>query len=98
MWTLEPMKPHGPSASMEWTVSPWKAAWMEAEGRSARLEVAVLDAFIIEELKRRERERIRELERPQPQAPEPRHDDDGPLRQSDDEKPQRGVVIIDYAV
>ncbi len=58
----------------------------------------MLDAFIIEELKRRERERIEELERPQPHAPEPAENDDRPLRQSDDDKPQRGVVIIDYAV
>lgn len=56
----------------------------------------MLDAFIIEELKRRERER-HDTERPQPELPIPgRHD--GPIRQSDDEKPQRGVVIIDYSL
>jgi hypothetical protein len=55
----------------------------------------VLDAFIIEELKRRERQN----DRPQPQAPEPVHDEPSPQRsESDEDKPQRGVVIIDYSV
>jgi hypothetical protein len=58
----------------------------------------VLDAFIIEELKRRERQQ----DQPQPEAPGP-HDDDRSDRSpqksgSDDEKPQRGVVIIDYSL
>ncbi len=60
----------------------------------------MLDAFIIEELKRRERERIHERERPQPSLPEPEERDE-PRRQSDDEPlkpPQRGVVIVDFAV
>ncbi|MHB8418032.1 MAG: hypothetical protein ACYDCL_08140 [Myxococcales bacterium] len=61
----------------------------------------MLDAFIIEELKRREREGQREGERPQP-SPPPGHGERGPARQSDhsgdEEKPQRGVVIIDYSV
>jgi hypothetical protein len=58
----------------------------------------VLDAFIIEELKRRERQQ----ERPQPEVPGPVSDErDEPSPQksdSDDEKPQRGVVIIDYSL
>jgi hypothetical protein len=56
----------------------------------------VLDAFIIEELKRRERQQ----DRPQPEAPGPSRDerDDRTPQKSDDEKPQRGVVIIDYSV
>ena len=57
----------------------------------------MLDAFIIEEIRRREQER----EAPRPRLdlpiPEPR-----PQRQIDsadnDETPQRGVVIIDYSV
>jgi hypothetical protein len=57
----------------------------------------MLDAFIIEELKRKEEERHRETGQPQPQLPTPGHDD-GPTRQSDDDKPHRGVVIIDYTV
>jgi hypothetical protein len=58
----------------------------------------VLDAFIIEELKRRERQE----DRPQPEAPGPANDerdDRSPQKSgSDDEKPQRGVVIIDYSL
>ncbi len=57
----------------------------------------MLDAFIIEELKRREREGQRD-DRPQPEPPEPRERERGPARQSDDDKPQRGVVIIDYSL
>ncbi len=59
----------------------------------------MLDAFIIEELKRREEERRRDSETSQPQLPVPSQPDrEVPARQSDDEKPQRGVVIIDYSV
>ncbi len=55
----------------------------------------MLDAFIIEELKRRERQR----DRPQPEAPGPAQDDRTPQKSdSDEEKPQRGVVIIDYSL
>jgi hypothetical protein len=55
----------------------------------------VLDAFIIEELKRRERQR----DRPQPEAPGPASDERSPQKsESDEEKPQRGVVIIDYSL
>jgi hypothetical protein len=57
----------------------------------------MLDAFIIEELKRKEEERHRETGQPQPELPVPGHDE-GPVRQSDDDKPHRGVVIIDYTV
>ena len=56
----------------------------------------MLDAFIIEEIKRRERERnaddrpVVELPLPQPSGPT-HHDDEGP------KDPDRGgVVIIDY--
>jgi hypothetical protein len=61
----------------------------------------VLDAFIIEELKRRERRQESEPARPQPSlpvpSPAPEEADEQP-RQSDDDKPERGVVIIDYSV
>ena len=57
----------------------------------------MLDAFIIEEIRRREQER----ESPRPRLdlplPEPR-----PHRQNDraeeEDAPQRGVIIIDYSV
>jgi len=58
----------------------------------------MLDAFIIEEIKRREREeeRRRDDERPRieiPVAPEE------PVRPSgEQDKPDRGVMIIDYSV
>jgi hypothetical protein len=59
----------------------------------------MLDAYVIEEIKRREKERGRddrpaiELPLPQPAPPdEPRSDDD----RGGDEDRDRGVVIIDY--
>jgi hypothetical protein len=60
----------------------------------------LLDAFIIEELKRKERQQEREAERPQLPVPSPKpvDDEDDQPRQSDDGKPQRGVVIIDYSM
>jgi hypothetical protein len=60
----------------------------------------MLDAFIIEEIKRREEKR-EDRSRHQPQAPAPRNDEqEGPGRRSEteDEGPQRGVIIIDLAV
>lgn len=55
----------------------------------------MLDAFIIEEIKRREREHGREdrpvVELPLPSPPPSRSGDDAPP-----EQPDRGVVIIDY--
>ena len=61
----------------------------------------MLDAFIIEELKRREREqRERESQRPQLEIPAP----GGPLDDRErhrsertDEKIKRGVVVIDLS-
>jgi len=54
----------------------------------------MLDAFIIEEIKRRERERTADdrpaVELPVPPPPEPARDRD------DDRPGDRGVVIIDY--
>jgi hypothetical protein len=61
----------------------------------------MLDAFIIEEIKRREREQSRDdrpvVELPVP-AP-PRDDDRRDDRDDRDkrDRPDRGVVIIDYA-
>ena len=60
----------------------------------------MLDAFIIEEIKRRERQegdtRPRlELPIPQPSQRPHRNNDD---TNDDEEKPQRGVIIIDYSV
>ncbi len=58
----------------------------------------MLDAFIIEEIKRRERERnaddrpVVELPLPQPSEPA-QHDDEGP---KDPDRDRGGVVIIDY--
>lgn len=56
----------------------------------------MLDAYIIEELKRREREEKRDGER-RPELPLPGAEET-PVRQSDDDKPGRSVVIIDYSV
>ncbi len=58
----------------------------------------MLDAFIIEELKRRERAR-QEGERPLAELPVPSNED-RPQRRSDteNEEPQRGVVVIDLSV
>ena len=55
----------------------------------------MLDAFIIEEIKRREEERQDRRPRLELPIPEP-----APHRQNDrheEEDPQRGVVIIDYS-
>ena len=59
----------------------------------------MLDAFIIEEIRKREQERDSQRPRLDLPLPEPR-----PQRQNDtgeqqeDDAPQRGVVIIDYSV
>lgn len=58
----------------------------------------MLDAFIIEEIKRRDREQDQvrprlELPLPQP-AQRPQRNDEGA---EEDDKPQRGVIIIDYS-
>lgn len=58
----------------------------------------MLDAFIIEEIKRREQERRREDER-RPSLP--LHDDvpTRPVRQGgEDGDSDRGVIIIDYSI
>ncbi len=59
----------------------------------------MLDAFIIEEIKRRERMR-EDRGQPRVEIPSPTRDE-GPDRRSeteDDRPPQRGVIVIDLAV
>ena len=59
----------------------------------------MLDAFIIEEIKRRERLRQEHQDRPVVELPLP-DPEDRPRRSNtdDDEKPSRGVVVIDLSV
>jgi len=57
----------------------------------------MLDAFIIEEIKKREQDRENQrprIELPLPE-PTPQRQND---RRDDDETPERGVIIIDYSV
>jgi hypothetical protein len=57
----------------------------------------MLDAFIIEEIKRREQERQRQdSERPSVHIPLP--EPGRAPQQSEEEKPPRGVVIIDLSI
>lgn len=63
--------------------------WVVSESRSQRM----LDAYVIEEIKRRERKPERD-ERPVAEVPVPPPPDQFPV-QPDPEKPSRGVVIID---
>ncbi len=61
----------------------------------------MLDAFIIEEIKRREREaeRQRDRDRPRQELPVPIRREDPRRGENDDSEPDdRGVVIIDYTV
>ncbi len=59
----------------------------------------MLDAFIIEEIKRRERLRQEHQDRPVVELPLP-DPEDRPRRSDtdDDDKPSRGVVVIDLSV
>jgi hypothetical protein len=57
----------------------------------------MLDAFIIEEIKKREQDQESQrprIELPLPE-PTPQRQND---RRDDDERPERGVIIIDYSV
>lgn len=58
----------------------------------------MLDVFIIEEIKRREREREIQQEdnRPRKELPLPQEPEQPPRRQ--DEEDDRGVVIVDYSI
>lgn len=60
----------------------------------------MLDIFIIEEIKRREREREiqRESERPRKELPIPNRDDDLPVRREGEQENERGVIIVDYSI
>ncbi len=55
----------------------------------------MLDAYVIEEIKRRERQRERD-DRPVVQVPVPPPPPDRRPGEKDDDGPDRGVVIIDY--
>jgi hypothetical protein len=57
----------------------------------------MLDAFIIQEIKRRERTRREEIDRPVVELPIPRPDEDGRSERKGDTEPNpsRGVVVID---
>jgi hypothetical protein len=57
----------------------------------------MLDAFIIEEIKRREKLR-EDRNRPQAELPLPSEEDQRPGRRSEDESPAQPVIIIDLAV
>lgn len=56
----------------------------------------MLDAYVIEEIKRRDRERDREV-RPTAELPIPALPPSPPANESDSDDPDRGVIIIDYA-
>jgi hypothetical protein len=59
-------------------------------------EVDMLDAYVIEEIKRRDRDRSRD-DRPVVELPLPPATPPGPGRKDDDREDDRGVVIIDYS-
>jgi hypothetical protein len=56
----------------------------------------MLDAYVIEEIKRRDRERTRD-ERPAIELPLPSRDPSGPTTEPEERKEDRGVVISDYS-
>ena len=58
----------------------------------------MLDAFIIEEIRRREQERDSSRPRPQLPIPEPTRPAQQNEHSEEDDAPQRGVVIIDYTI
>jgi hypothetical protein len=63
----------------------------------ATQETVMLDAYVIEEIKRRERERSHD-ERPAVELPlPPPPPSDGPRDRDEDGRGDRGVVIIDYS-
>jgi len=61
----------------------------------------MLDAFIIDELKRRERleeERRQDAERPFLEIPVPEDVMPLPASSEEERKPERGVIVIDFSV
>jgi hypothetical protein len=58
----------------------------------------LLDAFIIEEIRRREQERETHHPRPQLPVPEPSRPAHPGETAEEEDAPQRGVVIIDYTI
>ena len=56
----------------------------------------MLDAFIIEEIRRREEQREDRRPRLELPLPEPTPHRQNDRREREDERPQRGVLIIDY--
>ena len=67
------------------------------KGAMATQETVMLDAYVIEEIRRREREKGRDdrpaVELPLPAPPPP----DAPRDRGEDDRGDRGVVIIDYS-
>jgi hypothetical protein len=60
-------------------------------------EIEMLDAYVIEEIKRREREKVRD-DRPVVELPVPPPSPGRPPdRENDEGSGDRGVVIIDYS-
>jgi hypothetical protein len=68
-------------------------------GQVLKEMVAMLDSFIIEEIRRREERLRQEQQRPSVELPHPSQDTEEPPRrrgeEKDEDKPQRGVVVID---
>ncbi len=75
----------------------WRRGGLPPENGALESGMRMLDAFIIEEIKRREAEREK-LERQRPKLEIPRRereDQEDASRDEAAEKPQRGVVVID---
>ena len=62
----------------------------------ATQETVMLDAYVIEEIKRRERERSTD-DRPVVELPVPAPPPGRPPDRQEDDRGDRGVVIIDYS-
>ena len=76
--------------------------WRVTAGVSFERRWALLDAFIIEEIKRREQEREQNRPRVDLPLPEPtrphRQNDERPECDDEGDGSKRGVIIIDYSV
>jgi hypothetical protein len=69
---------------------------MRRETETVPERPTMLDAYVIEEIKRREREQTRD-ERPSVELPVPIVPSRNPGREEDERSDDRGVVIIDYS-